>query len=486
MTSADPLLTEAVRIARTNSCRILLVGGAVRDLALGRDVVDLDFILEGPPRRFLGALARALGHRIVTFRKRGIVDHRVRAGEREWDFVERGRRSLRREILRRDFALNAVAWVPDTNTILDPAGGLQDLANRRIRAISERGFHDDPLRMLRAVRLRAEIAGLAIERRTARLIARDARLLARVSPERIKSEIDRILSAPCPSASIRLLDRLGLVRVVFPELDPLRGLLQNRYHHLDAFRHTLAALEAADDLPGLARGLPSFVFLNDPLEFPPAKQGARPALPSARARLLRWALLLHDTGKAETRTRGEDGEYHFFMHERASARIARAVLRRLRASRAETAAIETLVALHLRISIPPEGAMTPRALRRIVKDAGDLTPLLVLHSLADKIASRGAGQARALAKIRRAGRDLLQTWKTETERMHRMPRLLDGHAIMRALGLPPGPSIGALLAEIEELQSAGEIRTREQALEWLASNARRIQEGSPPATEAGP
>jgi tRNA nucleotidyltransferase/poly(A) polymerase len=492
--ASQPGLARARAIAGATGCRLYLVGGAVRDAALARPAGDFDFILAGPPRSFLRRLARELGHRVVTFRKRGIVDHRIRAGEREWDFVEAGRRALRAEILRRDFTINAVAIALADHAVLDPAGGLRDLARRRLRAVKSNVFRDDPLRMLRAVRLRAEIGGLALERRTRALIRRDAALLARVSPERIKAEIDRMLAAGAPSASLRLLDRLGLLGQVVPELDPLRGLVQNRYHHLDAFEHTLAAVEAADDLRGLARGLPRTVFLDDPLDPAvtatttvgrtpdrisrarrPTTEGRRApgpvsgwTLPPARARLLRWALLLHDAGKAGTRKRGEDGEWHFFMHEEASRRIAASAMRRLRASRAEIAGIERLVALHLRLSIPASGGMTPRALRRIVREAGSLTPLLVLHSLADKSASRGAGHARTMARLRGAGRDLLAIWRAETERARRLPRLADGNDVMRLLGIPPGPRVGEILAEIDDLQASGELGGRDAALAWIA------------------
>ena len=467
--AADPLLAAAASLARGCGCRILLVGGAVRDLALDRAAGDLDFILEGPPGPFLRRLSALLGHRVVTFRKRGIVDHRVRAGDREWDFVERGSRTLTREILRRDFALNAVAFDLLANRLLDPARGVLDLRRRRIRAISEGVFRDDPLRMLRAVRLRAEIPELSLERRTARWIRRDAALIRGVSPERVKSELDRILSAPSPSSSVLVLERLGLLSFLLPELDPLRGLGQNRYHHLDAFRHTLAALAAADEPARLARGLPPLVFAEDPLAPAGARRsGCAPSLPPARARLLRWALLLHDTGKAATRTVGDDGECHFYLHERPSARIARQTLARLRASREETSAVETLVALHLRLSIPPVGDLTPRALRRIVRDAGPLTPLLALHTLADKIASRGPSHARTLARLRRASRALLHAWQEETERARRLPRLLNGHDVMKKLGLGPGPGVGAILARVEDLQASRELDTRAQALAWLA------------------
>ena len=482
--ASQPDLALALDLAGRSGCRLFLVGGAIRDAALGRSVGDLDLILAGPARPFLRRLARAVGHRVVTFRKRGIVDHRIRVGEREWDFVEPGKRSLRTEILRRDFTINAVAFDLLAGRLLDPSRGAADLVRRRLRALSDGIFRDDPLRMLRAVRLRAEIARLAIETRTRRMIARDAPLIRRVSPERIKAELDRILQTASASASFRLLDRLGLLRQVLPELDPLRGLGQNRYHHLDAFEHTLEALAAADNVRALARSLPAQVLLEDPLQdrspgpaggprepgspLSQVPRGARPVIVPRRALLLRWALLLHDTGKAETRAMGEDGEWHFFMHEAASRRIATAALKRLRGSRAETLSVERLVALHLRLSIPASGGMTPRALRRIVREAGSLTPLLVLHSIADKIASKGAGHARTLAGLRRAGRALLEAWKTEAERARRLPRLADGHDVMRILGLHPGPRVGTILAELEELQAEGHLAGRDDALEWLA------------------
>lgn len=468
-------MLDAARLAREHGCRILLVGGAVRDLALGREAGDLDFVLDvegarpaGRSRRFLTALSRLLGHRVVTFRKRDIVDHRIRTSRREWDFVERGARSLRGEILRRDFALNAIAYDPLARTILDPGCGRRDLARRRIRALSRGVFEDDPLRMLRAVRLQAEIPALALARDTASLIREHAFRLARTSGERIKAEMDRILASARPSAALRTLERLGLLRYVLPELEPLRGLVQNRYHHLDAFQHTLAAVEAADDPRALARGLLPLAFAEDPLVPPPA--GVR-AMTFERTRLLRWSLLLHDTGKAETRTLGDDGDYHFYLHDQVSARIARSAMRRLRASRAETGAIERLVFLHLRISIPASGSVSPRALRRVVRDAGSLTPLLALHSLADKAASQGVAHARTMTRLRRAGRELLEAWRLDAERRASGPPLVTGRDVMQVLGIPPGPEVGRRLEEIAELRGSGALTTRDEALRHLASRA---------------
>ena len=131
LVAGEPELRRAAELARSHRCRILLVGGAVRDLALGRPLQDLDFILEGRSAGFLRALSRMLGHRVVTFRKRGIVDHRIRVDAREWDFVERGGRSLRQEILRRDFllgdlkAVTALAGIAGT-VVVEAARRVQD------------------------------------------------------------------------------------------------------------------------------------------------------------------------------------------------------------------------------------------------------------------------------------------------------------------------------------------------------------------------
>src|SRR5262249_75581 len=239
-----------------------------------------------------------LGYRAVTFRKRDIVAHRIRTSRREWDLVERGRRTLRREILRRDFTLNAIAYDPLARRVLDPAGGLRDAARRRIRATAPDIFEDDPLRMMRAVRLAAEIPSLVIARGTAAPSRRHAHRLSRTRAERIKGEMDRILTSACPSAALRALDRLGLLPIVLPELDPLRGLVQNRYHHLDAFEHTLSALEAADDPRALAKGLGPLAFAVDPLAAPASREArasGTPVMPRDRALVLPWPPLLPRT-----------------------------------------------------------------------------------------------------------------------------------------------------------------------------------------------
>ncbi len=325
--------------------------------------------------------------------------------------------------------------------------------------------------MLRAVRLRAEIPALSIERRTSVLIRRDAPLIRRVSAERIKAELDRILAADSPSASIRLLERLGLLRHLLPELDPLRGLRQNRYHHLDAFRHTMEALAAADAPRRLARGLPSLVFMDDPA---PAAEGGRPSrapralparagpppevgAPPARHRQGRHP---HRSARTATTTSSCTSRFRPGSRSRSSGACAPRGRRRPRSSGSCSSTCGS--------RFPPPEASRPRAMRRIVRDAGGSGP------------APGAPLARRQARIARRRprpdprRDPPRREASSSrpgggrsERSRREPRFLDGHDVMRTLGIPPGARVGELLEELDELQGAGELRSRAEALSWL-------------------
>ena len=317
--------------------------------------------------------------------------------------------------------------------------------------------------MLRAVRLRAEIPALAIGTAPRRSSARRAPALPHQRrAHQVRDGPDPRL--PPPVRGPLLLDRLGLLaHRRCPKLDPLRGLVQNRYHHLDAFDHTLAAVEAADDLRGLARGLPPLVFADDPLNVAGPSRVARteaaertPSLPE-RARLLRWALLLTTPEGRTLRTLGEDGDTPFLhARERTSAGIAReGSSRRLRASRtgyrpsgqARPRSISgSRFPRRGRAAHGARGAMTSRALRRIARGAGPDAPAR------PPLPRRQARYPRAGRKERSRGCDApdATSWKPgepRRKRARREPRLLDRHEIMRATGAPPGPPIGRLLED---------------------------------------
>ncbi|RMG47436.1 MAG: HD domain-containing protein [Acidobacteria bacterium] len=257
-------------------------------------------------------------------------------------------------------------------------------------------------------------------------------------------------------------DRLGLIEPWLPESRPLRGLIQNRYHHLDAWRHTLAALAAADRPRRLAPGLlpPRWPRVPADPEGPP-----RPDPDEARL-VLRWALLLHDLGKAATRALNRRGEVSFHGHETVGERIAKEVTRRLAFPGPRAEAVARLVRLHLRLVIPPEGRLSERALARIARAAGPYTELLALHALADQLASRGVGWRRTRRRLLDTVAALFEV-EREIDARRRRGRLLTGRDVLDRLGIAPGPRVGEILREAERLRDLGELETREQALAWL-------------------
>ena len=452
----DPLLAPLARAARDRGWRVWLVGGFVRDLLLGRNRAgrDVDLVVGEPRREILAWLAERSGHAPVTFAKR-VVDHRMTIAGRELDAVELDERPLIEELARRDFKANAVAFDLAAAALEDPLGGVADLAAGALDPPRDDAFADDPLRLLRGPRIAAEIPALALTPRARALAARDAALLAGAAPERVVAEIDRMLLAPRPSRAVAELDALGLAEVVLPEIAAARGVAQNRHHHLDVWGHTLAALAAADRPRLLGRGV-----------VPPERLPA-----GERLATLRWALLLHDLGKPATRAVRPNGEASFFRHEVVGAEIAERIAKRLCFGRARAAALTTLVRLHLRLVVPAEGLLSRRALGRIAREAGDAAEPLALHALADQAASRGVGHRAVRAALRETCRRFLAV-RDELAAARAAGPLVDGRAVMRALGVAEGPEVGAALREIEELRLAGRLKTADDALAYLAARRR--------------
>jgi putative nucleotidyltransferase with HDIG domain len=459
--SGDSLLEIARAAARGVGAKPYLVGGTVRDLLIGRPTADLDLACENAPAA-AGRCAELLGTRPVALGRGRFQTWRVPAGERYVDWAPLHSDGLAADLARRDFTVNAIAFDLDAGLLVDPNGGLGDLSARVIRMTSPRALAEDPLRILRAYRLLAGLDGFELDAATEGLIARRAATLARSAAERIRHEAELLLAAPSPSSTVRRMDRAGILTVVFPELEPLRGLGQNVHHHLDALEHTLEALDALDGPPAwLARfGIPP--------------QSPRPLL------IIRLGALLHDLGKASTRTVGPDGRVHFYGHPKVSADLARAAMKRLRFSKEVEEAVATLCLHHLRPLGLVKSGSGRTALRRLVHDLGPLLGPLLALARADKTASRGPEYEANLAGLDELATKALEVARTDGAHLARLPRLVDGLQALEILGLArPGPELGRALDALMERQVAGAISSREEAREFL----RRYRQKHPPAEQ---
>lgn len=378
--------------------------------------------------------------------------------------------TLEGDLAARDFTVNALA-VPVRELlargrarIVDPTGGLADLRARRLRVHDPRVLTEDPLRTLRGVRLEAAL-GLRLTAKTARAIRSAAPGLAGVAAERIRDELLALLALPRAARALRRLDALGLLRVIVPEVEAMRGSTQPAPHRFPVLEHSLRAVAGADSILEHLRELRPF---GDELAAHMAEElggGVQ------RGQILKLAALLHDVSKPETR-RLIDGRIRFFEHDVLGAARSRDIADRLRLSARARGVLEKLVRHHLRPGhLAAAGQVTPRARYRFFRDLGEDTRDLLLLSLVDGAAVTGVSP---LSVWRRASlvRDLLRGWEETSRAGAEAVPLVRGEDIMARFGIPPGPEVGRLLERAREAQGLGLVSTREEALAYLDSPAR--------------
>jgi poly(A) polymerase/tRNA nucleotidyltransferase (CCA-adding enzyme) len=471
----DRLPAGSVRVLRAvldtaRDAGPVLVGGIVRDARLERRPdgggADVDVTVTRDALAIGRRVADRLGGAFVPLDdERGAA--RVLVPGARLDLTDLRAPTLAADLALRDFTVNALA-VPLADLlargrarIIDPTGGLDDLAARRLRPPHPRVLTDDPLRALRGVRFEGEL-GLALTPSAVRAIRAVAPALPRVSPERVRDEILAMLRLPRTARAFRRLDALSLLTVVFPEIEPMRRTSQPAPHRFTVLEHSLRAVAGADrvlaDLGALAP-------YGDELE-----THVRETVGGGidRRQVLKLAALLHDVSKPETRRRVR-GRVRFFEHDTIGAARARAIGERLRLPERATALLERLVRHHLRtMHLGQTGEVTRRARYRFFRDLMEDARDLLLLTLVDAAAVTGASP-RATWRRARLVRDLLGGWSEEQE-VAQAPPLLRGEDVMRRFELTPGPAVGELLRRAREAQDLGLVRTRDEALAFLDSS----------------
>jgi poly(A) polymerase len=489
-----PPILDSVRRILPQDVQAFLVGGAVRDALLGGQPHDLDFALSRdgiPIARLVANALQADFYPLDPERDTGRVLLTTPEGSR-WvmDFaVFRGAerpsspgQNLEADLRGRDFTINAIAYDLRDGSLHDPLGGAKDLQERILRACSPSTFSDDPVRILRAVRLAAEI-DLHILPEARRAMKAAASRLRTTSPERLRDEIFRLLAGPRPAACLRALDLLGALEPILPELMPLKGLEQPAPHVHSGWDHTLATL---DHLSGILTALaPDY----DPEAASDLADGLlvlrlgryrrqigehldTPLTPNRGLRgLLFLAALYHDVAKPLTRQTDENGQLHYWDHDQQGAGMAAERARQLALSNDEILRLETIIRNHMRIMfhanrLEKEGKPpSHRAVYRFFRDTGEAGVDVVLLALADFRATYQHTLVQEhWAACLEVCRTLLEAWWEKREQRIDPPALLDGDDLMREFGLPPGPQIGKLLEVLREAQATGEVTSRAQAL----------------------
>jgi putative nucleotidyltransferase with HDIG domain len=443
---------------------VWIAGGAIRDAALGREVVDLDLAVAGDPAPLARSIAREGGGHSFELSAE-FATWRAVAADRSWqiDVTALRGETIEADLGERDFTIGAIAVPLGGGETVDPFGGLADLERRLLRVVGERSFAADPLRLLRAARLAASL-GLEIDSGTLSLARAEAARAVEPAGERQLLELRQLIGGADPLRGMAMLDELSLTPVVLPEVEALRGVEQGPNHHLDVHGHTMAVLERTleveSDLErfGGERAAELAELLAEPL-----------ADEMSRGTALRFGALLHDIGKPLTRSE-RDGFVTFIGHDRDGVAVVGSLCARLRASRALTRHLQGLTLHHLRLGfMVREAPLPPRRVHEYLRATEPVAVDVTLLTIADRLSARGSGPFatdEAIEAHLALAREMLAAaldWRREGP----PEPLLRGDELAVELGLPEGREIGELLAELEAAQYAGEVSTKEEATELL-------------------
>lgn len=430
--------------------RVLLVGGALRELALGQTAHDYDFALE--LTEDLKIFERIFGNGSFLLGKKPIQTHRIVGGDIAIDLtILEG--AVEEDLLRRDFTMNAMAYDIGRGVVIDPLHGWDDLNGKVIRCPRKKAFKEDPLRMLKAIRHLTALRGFTLSPEVTAGITAQSGLIRETAAERIKYELDLIILSRNAHRGIETLARTGLLFEIFPELLPLQEMDKEK------------GLEPA----ALGHMLGGFKYTGRTSRFHPLDEKA--------AKHVGYAFLFHDLGKALTYSYDEEkGRVHFYYHERFSREIAAGIMERLRFSSSETRVISALIENHMRLFLISNKEASEKATRRLVYRMEELTPSLVCLTLLDLYGSSKGRENASTRQVKKRCREVLAAY--EEWKQAPLPRIVTGRDLM-ALGFAQGPALGRVLQDIREKQIAGEITDKEEAMQY----ARTICE---PALPVGP
>ena len=509
-------LGKITRLLASQGRQGYIVGGFIRDWLLGRKTNDIDIAVSGSAITIAHEVAREIGGKFVPLDEVNDLARVVMIeGERqnqkfrgaEWHFdFSAFSQDIESDLARRDFTINAMALelshfaTASTATnmssrelaslfeekrlhreLIDPFSGEEDLRNKIIRAVSEQIFEADAARLLRAVRLAAEL-DFTIAPETESLIRRHAQAIAKVSGERAREELLRLLTLPRAACHLRYLDELGLLIALVPELAESKGVEQPTVHFWDVFEHSLQTVAAIEFLlreSDWEHGNEDMLATAPWSKLIDRHLSQEVSSGSNHKVLLKLAGLFHDIAKPMTKTIDDTGRARFLGHSKEGAAMTASILERLRFSNREISLVESLVYHHLRpvqmaktgihknsknVSGENEELPTQRAIYRYFRDTGEVGIDILFLALADCLATRGP-----LVSMEDWGKhcQLINYIIAEHHKQQAKiwpVKFVDGHDIMNAFGLAPGPLIGKLLARVHEAHASGELSTKEEAL----------------------
>lgn len=459
-------IPRLIRKLGREAYNVYIVGGYIRDRVLNKEAKDYDFVIKGNAEEIAKLAAEKMGGSFVPFMaEKGT--YRIVVGDEILDFTNLRGKDIYEDLAHRDFTINAMAIRLTDHFefayIIDPFGGLKDIKNRKIRHVADYTFREDPLRALRAVRFAATYK-FDIDEATKAKIKEEAHLLKNVAPERIMNEIFMIIREKDSHKYLRLMEELSLMENIFEEVAKLKEVGKCYYQLINAWIHSIRAVEEYENI------ISSMRFPKD-VEDLVSEYLEKPMSPGNKVKdIIKLGILFHDIGKADSIYIDVENRLHFYNHEIKGAEIIKKMASRMRIPKKETNLLKKLVLYHKKpLDYYIEG-INNKTLFRFFYHLKDNAIGILLASLADYTASRlSFGKEEDIPRYENFITKLLKRYVEfkETEKP-----LLSPLDIILNFDVKDGKKLGQILYEIRKNRFYGEIKTKEDAVEFIKERMR--------------
>lgn len=438
---------------------IWLVGGAVRDILLDKEILDRDLIItDCDAKDFSLKVADFLGGTFVPLDEENKIYRIVLEDKKNYlDITNPTENSLEKDIYRRDLRVNAIAVNIKTGEIFDPTDGLKDFENKVLNGIREENFTDDPLRLLRIFRFHSTL-GFEISDELIDIAKKHSQLINKPAKERIEYELMKLFGGQYSDSALLKMDECSILELIFPFVKELKQVPPNAHHHLDLFHHSIETVRQIELL--YSQSQPEVKKHLDKVDFGGFSRLAH----------LKLSAFMHDIGKFSTWFIEEDtGRHRFYKHDDVGSKMAPEILKKLMFSNKQIKYIQKMIKNHMYATMvvcSPE--LSDKIMMRYVRKMEDDAIDAIIIGKADRLSALGPEITEDMVNENLTMLDkLLKFYLDSLETLKPLPKLLDGNEIMGILNIKPSPQLGKILNELHEAQLNGDITTKEQAVEFV-------------------
>ncbi|MDD3012527.1 MAG: HD domain-containing protein [Candidatus Gastranaerophilales bacterium] len=456
----DEVINKILTGLCSKNSELYIVGGYIRDLLINRPCYDRDYTVIGESAIELAKKAADCfnGYFVLLDKDFDIARVVMPDKKNTLDFAGCINQNIHDDLKRRDYTINSIAYRIDGSKsgLIDPFNGINDLENKKIRALSEENLVDDPLRVLRAYRLASQL-GFEIDELTIGYIKKHKAKVNLVSVERINAELIKLFEGQHSAYNLNLMKESGLLYEIFPEMAVQENVPPNLHHHLKLIDHSIEVVRQIE------------ANIPDMPEWFKERLNSEIAANIKIISLLKFSGLLHDLGKPSTWQIDELGRHRFIKHEEVGAELAIALLKRLKFSKNSIKYITRLIKYHLYPSqlLKNREEMSEKAIMRMFRKIEDETPEEIILAMADRLSARGPEISDNIVNENIKGLYwLLEKYKDSMEKVE-IPKLLSGHDVMEILNLPKGKEVGVVIKALHEAQISGDINTRDEAIGFV-------------------